>query len=348
MERKCMVYGYRNKIEDKWYIGECYEDRERARQNAHKSAMKKCEITGKKYGCYKFCLNVIKYTFKKFEEVFEYVVLEKGISLNDIYKREEYWSSVFDSIKNGYNERVGTGTKEYIGDSIKGDNHHKAIPLVTYETKPVAREHFFRACRIRGEEPDNFIELLCDPIFWEKYNNREGYTKTFNYIHKDKYDGNIHKEYDRSKVNFREKSLDRFEFKPSLKDVFINCCKSHNENSNDYIDILAEKDNWYKDPNEKIGYRRTFYFIHKNKYDPKLHKDKERREYANMRDIDEYENIPSKRDDFKKICKKRKWDFNSFEETLCDISLWKEEFNYLRNKIYLRKQYFYKLKIVND
>ena len=339
-ERLCMVYGYRNTIDNKWYIGECYEDRERERKTSHKSSMKKYERTGVKCGCHKFYVNVIKYGTCNFEKVYEYRVLEKGIPLEQIYTREEYWSDTYNSIEKGYNIRVGKGTKNYIGDSIKGDNHHKAVPLITYETKPITKSSFIKACKIRQVDTKDFIELLCKPEDWEVLKNRATPHKTFNYIHKNNYDENIHIGYDRTKVNFKVKDIERFETTPSLRQIFLEACKTHNLNPDNYIKILAEKERWYHETSGK-GTRRTFYFIHKEKYISDIHKDKERVLGVNIRDIEEYSFIPTTRSDFKRICKKRKWNIDDFIETITHESLWKDEFNYQKNKTYLRKRYFY-------
>lgn len=123
-----MVYGYRNKINDKWYMGECYEDRELIRKEQHITFYNRYikGIAGSY--CRKFYNAINKYGI----DVFEYKVLERDIDVNKIYEREVYWGNFYDSINNGYNLSLGKGNSKVISDETKkrmriahsGENHH--------------------------------------------------------------------------------------------------------------------------------------------------------------------------------------------------------------------------------
>lgn len=110
------IYGLRNKITGKWYIGQSIDVVKRFSDYKHLRCLsqKKIHRAIKKYGY----------------ENFEKVILEECVNLM-LNSREEYWTLYYDSIKNGYNIRLGGRSpmfgrqhteefKEHISKKMKG------------------------------------------------------------------------------------------------------------------------------------------------------------------------------------------------------------------------------------
>jgi len=106
----CGIYGLRNKINNKWYVGQSFNILTRwdkAYRRMHCKSQLKIYAALKKYGY----------------EMFEKVVLEEcKPDLEILNKREVFWVTKLDSIDNGYNIHPGGGrvAKHF---SFKGYRH---------------------------------------------------------------------------------------------------------------------------------------------------------------------------------------------------------------------------------
>jgi group I intron endonuclease len=117
------IYGLRNKITNKWYVGQSVD------------IIKRLEIDYKKMKCIgqpKIYNALLKYGYNEFDKI----ILEECESKQEILNEKEiYWMKYYDSIKNGYNLRGGGGghgwhseeTKQKIrmarANQIIGKNH---------------------------------------------------------------------------------------------------------------------------------------------------------------------------------------------------------------------------------
>lgn len=113
------IYGLRNKVNDKWYIGQSIDIHHRW-NNAYK--LMHCEYQKKIYRALK------KYGYDAFDKV----ILEECVEdMNILNQREEYWILYYNSIKNGYNIRLAGRSpmygrkhtdahKKYISEKYKG------------------------------------------------------------------------------------------------------------------------------------------------------------------------------------------------------------------------------------
>ncbi len=110
----CGIYGLRNKIDGKWYIG-LSENVSHRWETAYEKL--NCKRQPKIYNALK------KYGVAQFDKV----VLEE-CSPEHLNEREAYWISQYDSIRNGYNLTAGGGrfakhsdeTKRKISNSKRG------------------------------------------------------------------------------------------------------------------------------------------------------------------------------------------------------------------------------------
>lgn len=99
MDKKCGIYSYRNKINNKRYIGQ--SQRLNQRFNEHL-----CISYSPNHKDYQAVIHkaIRKYGIKNFEiEILEYCSPEL---LNE---KEQYWINFYDSFKNGYNSNEGGG-----------------------------------------------------------------------------------------------------------------------------------------------------------------------------------------------------------------------------------------------
>lgn len=108
------VYGLRNKINGKWYIGQSTDIYDRWK-NAYEKL--KCKNQPKIYQA------LSKYGYKNFERI----IIEQCDSVNWIIDyREMHWIRYYNSVKNGYNLKSGGSsgkhsdeTKKKISDTLK-------------------------------------------------------------------------------------------------------------------------------------------------------------------------------------------------------------------------------------
>lgn len=119
----CGIYGLRNKVNDKWYVGQSLDiyDRWHEYDTLHCKSQRKLYAALLKYGV----------------ESFDKVVLEE-CSSSDLDTKEDDWINTKDSIKNGYNCKGGGShgkmsdeTREKIRQSLTGrklsDDHKRRI-----------------------------------------------------------------------------------------------------------------------------------------------------------------------------------------------------------------------------
>lgn len=95
-----IIYGYRNKINNKWYVGQTTKSmRKRAGQNG----VEYLEISSSgTYKHSKFAPAILKYGWSSFEpHILEHV------AKSDLDSREIYWIGEKDSYNNGYNATLG-------------------------------------------------------------------------------------------------------------------------------------------------------------------------------------------------------------------------------------------------
>jgi group I intron endonuclease len=142
----CGIYGLRNKINGKWYIGQSVDINERWK-------------TYRRYGCkrqIKLYAALIKYGYENFEEV----LLETCQQVHWILDyREMYWIQKYQSLTNGYNLTKGGGgswgrvlsdeTKNKIRQSKVGQvlsEEHKKILTTCLIGKKQTEEHKKKRC----------------------------------------------------------------------------------------------------------------------------------------------------------------------------------------------------------
>lgn len=88
------IYGLRNMMNNKWYIGQAIDINRRLKNYANLS----CKSQPKIYNA------LLKYGYKNFEKV----ILEQCSSdVNVLNEKEPVWIEKYNSIKNGYNLRIG-------------------------------------------------------------------------------------------------------------------------------------------------------------------------------------------------------------------------------------------------
>lgn len=91
------IYKYQNKINGKIYIGQSSNIEKRFAQHLYDA--ERCK-NGDQTG--------IDYAIKKYGiENFDFEIIEKSDSLQELDDREIYWISYYDSYKNGYNRTPG-------------------------------------------------------------------------------------------------------------------------------------------------------------------------------------------------------------------------------------------------
>lgn len=92
------IYAHKNKINNKYYIGQTHQKLEQRWKN------------GEGYkNCSKFYAAIKKYGWNNFE----HIILENNLTEFQVDEREKYWIQYYDSINNGYN-LVSGGNKNKI------------------------------------------------------------------------------------------------------------------------------------------------------------------------------------------------------------------------------------------
>lgn len=93
MSKEYCIYIHINKINNKVYIGQTSQFPPTKRW-LHGEGYKKCS---------KFYNAIQKYGWDNFE----HIILEKGLTLEQANKREQYYIKIYNSINNGYNIKIG-------------------------------------------------------------------------------------------------------------------------------------------------------------------------------------------------------------------------------------------------
>ena len=104
-DKEYIIYLHRNKINGKCYVGQ--------------TSQRLIDRTGTKgqnyYGCPIFYRAIIKYGW----DSFEHIILETGLSKDQVDEREVYWGQYYNSLApNGYNVELGNN-----GHHIEADCH---------------------------------------------------------------------------------------------------------------------------------------------------------------------------------------------------------------------------------
>lgn len=107
-----IIYAYRNKVNNKYYVGLTSQDPKR-----------RWKKDGNGYkGQDKFWKAIQKYGW----ENFEHIILEDNVDVLKLEERERYWIDQYNSIENGYNIRYGPCEPQYFKQKIS-DGWTKAL-----------------------------------------------------------------------------------------------------------------------------------------------------------------------------------------------------------------------------
>ncbi|MGL6025121.1 MAG: hypothetical protein ACRC0F_10960 [Cetobacterium sp.] len=104
-----IIYGYRNKCNDMWYVGQTRHPK--SRQAEH---IKRARYCREEENCPLFYRDVNIYGW----DSFEYHVLEKDVELCDLNRLEQFYGLKYDSLENGYNEKIGGGKYTSISKAL--------------------------------------------------------------------------------------------------------------------------------------------------------------------------------------------------------------------------------------
>lgn len=109
MNKVYLIYGHRNKINGKWYVGQTKKKPDaRFGLNGHNY----CFHVGEHN---KFARAIKKYGWDNFE----HIILEEGIKEEDIDEREQFWIREKDSWKSGYNSNEGGRQNHTMSDTAR-------------------------------------------------------------------------------------------------------------------------------------------------------------------------------------------------------------------------------------
>lgn len=116
------IYCYTNSINGKKYIGQS------------KDISRRCHPSNYK-GCDKFYHAIQKYGWKNFTRV----ILEDNLTIKQANELEQYYISLYNTIKEGYNLKSGGLNCEYSEESIKKmrDSCHSKRKIICLETEQV-------------------------------------------------------------------------------------------------------------------------------------------------------------------------------------------------------------------
>ena len=101
MEKYC-IYIHKNKINNKIYVGQTKNIKERWKPSAYDN-------------CSKFYNAIQKYGW----ENFEHIILEEGLTLEEANLKETYYIRQYNSVEEGYNLNYGGNNKNIIAEETK-------------------------------------------------------------------------------------------------------------------------------------------------------------------------------------------------------------------------------------
>lgn len=109
-----IVYGYRNKITNMWYIGQTTNPKDR--KYRHKiNSQKYIDGTLKNKNHHKFYGAIKEYGFDNFE----YIILESDVPKDMLLQREHHYGILYNCLNNGYNDVIGGFGSCDISDDLK-------------------------------------------------------------------------------------------------------------------------------------------------------------------------------------------------------------------------------------
>lgn len=131
LDREYVIYAHRNKINNKYYVGQTREKPER-----------RWRPNGEGYkNSPKFYSAIKKYGWNNFE----HIILQPNLSESQVDDREKFWIKYYNSVENGYNCEQGGSKNKIISEQSRkkmsesakkrGCNHY-----YTEEEKQAARE----------------------------------------------------------------------------------------------------------------------------------------------------------------------------------------------------------------
>jgi hypothetical protein len=153
-----------------------------------------------------------------------------------------------------------------------------------YENKPTTRSNFKIRCISYGKNYKDFDEVFTGEI------NKSG-NKLFNYFLKGPNKGK------QEQVINNFKTIDYYETHSITSSNFINKCKEFGKDYREFKRIYS---------GEKTNKNKKYYYKYVGKENIKNVTDRNIKEY--------YESHPTKRFIFKRICKRKNWNFDFFEE----------------------------------
>jgi len=112
--KKYFIYGHRNKINGKWYIGQTSKKKPESRYGLNGSNYLRSK-NKKTFDQEKFANAILKYGW----ENFEHIILEENVNEADVDSKERFWIEQKDSIKNGYNSSIGGQKNHGLSNEIR-------------------------------------------------------------------------------------------------------------------------------------------------------------------------------------------------------------------------------------